>query len=170
MFDIGFWEIAVIGVIALLVVGPERLPALARNVGRWVGQVRRYVSHVKQDIEREIHADEVRDLLKNPDGLASIRDVARETAEVFDETRKELQDVAASIDSTLSPETLPDAPGQAAKEATRSESEGDSAVVSTAVSESPGNSRTSPADGDSAASTSNDSPADEQRTGQPGQH
>lgn len=159
MFDIGFWEIAVIGVIALLVVGPERLPALARNVGRWVGQVRRYVSHVKQDIEREIHADEVRDLLKNPDGLASIRDVARETAEVFDDTRKELHGVATSIGSTASPEVAPAAPGLAAE-----------ANASTAVRELPGDSPASAADGDSAASTSNDSPADEQRTGQPGQH
>lgn len=169
MFDIGFWEIAVIGVIALLVIGPERLPAVARNVGRWVGQVRRYVSHVKQDIEREIHADEVRDLLENPDGLASIRDVARETADVFDETRKELHDVAANINSTSSPEIAPDgsnapnapnAPGQAGKEATP--------MDSTSVSESAGDSPTSPADGsDSAASTST---ADEQRTGQPGQH
>ena len=166
MFDIGFWEIAVIGVIALLVIGPERLPAVARNVGRWVGQVRRYVSHVKQDIEREIHADEVRDLLENPDGLASIRDVARETADMFDETRKELHDVAANINSTSSPEIAPDgsnapnAPGQAGKEATP--------MDSTSVSESAGDSPTSPADGsDSAASTST---ADEQRTGQPGQH
>jgi sec-independent protein translocase protein TatB len=166
LFDIGFWEIAVIGVIALLVVGPERLPALARNVGRWVGQVRRYVTHVKQDIEREIHADEVRDLLENPDGLASIRDVARETAEVFDETRKELHDVAANIDSTSSPDPPPEAVPDALGQATNA----DSAVVSTAVSKSPDNSPTSPADGDSAASTSNDSPADEQRTGQPGQH
>ena len=119
MFDIGFWEIAVIGVIALLVIGPERLPAVARNVGRWVGQVRRYVSHVKQDIEREIHADEVRDLLEKPDGLASIRDVARETAEVFDETRKELRDGAAGINSTSSPEAAQDAPGRAGGEAKR---------------------------------------------------
>jgi sec-independent protein translocase protein TatB len=94
VFDIGFWEIAVIGVIALLVVGPERLPAVARNVGRWVGRIRRYVSHVRQDIEREINADEVRQLLEHPEGLESIRDVAGETVAVFDDTRKELNSVA----------------------------------------------------------------------------
>ena len=90
MFDIGFWELAVIGVIALLVVGPERLPALARNVGMWVGRIRRYVSHVKQDIERELHAEEVRELLEQRNSLSEIRDVALETASVVDDARKEL--------------------------------------------------------------------------------
>ena len=94
MFDIGFWEIAVIGVIALLVVGPERLPALARNVGMWVGRIRRYVSHVKQDIERELHAEEVRELLEQRNPLSEIRDVARETASVVDDARKEIDSVS----------------------------------------------------------------------------
>jgi sec-independent protein translocase protein TatB len=85
MFDIGFWELALIGAIALLVVGPERLPGLARTVGMWVGRIRRYVSHVKQDIERELHAEEVRQLLEKPEGLDGIRDVAKETASVFED-------------------------------------------------------------------------------------
>ena len=92
MFDIGFWELAVIGVIALLVVGPERLPALARSVGLWVGRIRRYVSHVKQDIERELHAEEVRQLIEKPSELESLRDVAKETASVFEDTRKAIDD------------------------------------------------------------------------------
>jgi len=102
VFDIGFWELAVIGVIALLVVGPDRLPALARNVGMWVGRIRRYVSHVKQDIERELHAEEMRELLEKRDRLGDeIRDVARETASVLDDARKELD--AASRDGSERP-------------------------------------------------------------------
>jgi sec-independent protein translocase protein TatB len=102
MFDVGFWEVALIGVIALLVVGPERLPALARNVGRWVGTLRRYVAHVKQDIEREIHADEVRELINQPDALRKsigsslddLKDVARETGDAVSELKRGLDDAA----------------------------------------------------------------------------
>lgn len=94
MFDIGFWEVAVIGVIALLVVGPERLPALARTVGLWVGRIRRYVSHVKQDIEREIHAEEMRELINNPGELGGLKDVANETAAAVEDLRRGLDDAA----------------------------------------------------------------------------
>ena len=52
MFDIGFWEMTLIGVIALMVIGPERLPGLVRTVGLWVGRIRRYVAQVRDDIAR----------------------------------------------------------------------------------------------------------------------
>ena len=94
MFDIGFWELVVIGVIVLLVIGPERLPGVARNVGLWVGRIRRYVAHVKRDIERELHADEVRQLLEKSEGLDDIKSIARETASVVRDTRRELDEAA----------------------------------------------------------------------------
>ncbi len=54
MFDIGFWELVLIGVVALLVVGPERLPKLARTAGLWIGRGRRMLSSVKAEIDREL--------------------------------------------------------------------------------------------------------------------
>ena len=61
MFDIGFWEIAVIAVVALLVVGPEEFPALVRTVGSWLGKVRRFLTDTKNDLEKEFHkADELK--------------------------------------------------------------------------------------------------------------
>jgi len=64
MFDIGFWEIAVIVVVALLVVGPKEFPALVRNIGVWVGKARRFVATVKNDFEAEVSkAEELRRLL-----------------------------------------------------------------------------------------------------------
>ncbi|MFN4263512.1 MAG: Sec-independent protein translocase protein TatB [Thioalkalivibrionaceae bacterium] len=64
MFDIGFFEILVIGVVALLVVGPERLPKLARDVGRFVGKTRRFVSSVRADVERELATDELKEMMR----------------------------------------------------------------------------------------------------------
>jgi sec-independent protein translocase protein TatB len=64
MFDIGALELLLIAVVALLVVGPERLPRLARTAGRWVGRARRAFLSVKDEIDREIKADELREILR----------------------------------------------------------------------------------------------------------
>jgi len=56
MFDIGFWELVVIAVVALLVVGPERLPQLVRDLGRWLRAARRLVAEARAEIERELDA------------------------------------------------------------------------------------------------------------------
>jgi sec-independent protein translocase protein TatB len=63
MFDIGFWEILLIGVVALLVIGPEKLPGVARTAGRWVGQMQRFVRSVRSDIERELETENLRSIL-----------------------------------------------------------------------------------------------------------
>jgi sec-independent protein translocase protein TatB len=63
MFDFGFWELILVMVVALLVVGPERLPGLARKAGLWVGKAKRFIDSVRSDIEREIRADELKSIL-----------------------------------------------------------------------------------------------------------
>ena len=63
MFDIGFWELSIIALVALLVIGPERLPKVARTAGLWIGRGRRMLSSVKQDIEQEIKAEELKEIL-----------------------------------------------------------------------------------------------------------
>lgn len=65
MFDIGFWEILLILVLALVVLGPERLPQAARSVGYWVGKARRYVEGVKHQVETEFDSTELKRLLHN---------------------------------------------------------------------------------------------------------
>ena len=64
MFDIGFLELLLIGVVALLVVGPERLPKLARTAGLWLGRGRRMLSSVKAEIDRELKAEELKQILE----------------------------------------------------------------------------------------------------------
>jgi len=62
MFDIGFSELLLIGIVALVVIGPERLPKVARTAGHLFGRMQRYVADVKADINREIHAEELHKL------------------------------------------------------------------------------------------------------------
>ena len=70
MFDIGFSEIVVIAVVALIVIGPERLPKAARTLGHLFGRLQRYVNDVKADISREMELDELRKLQKQVQGAA----------------------------------------------------------------------------------------------------
>jgi sec-independent protein translocase protein TatB len=70
MFDIGFSEIAVIAVVALVVLGPEKLPKTARTLGHLFGRLQRYVNDVKNDIKREIDLDELRKLQQNVQSAA----------------------------------------------------------------------------------------------------
>jgi len=67
MFDVGFWEIIIILVIGLLVIGPDKLPGIARQLGVWVGRTRAYISSVKGDIDRELRLQELQDMMKQND-------------------------------------------------------------------------------------------------------
>ncbi len=86
MFDVGFWEIIIIVLVALLVVGPERLPGLAREIGRWVGKTRRFVHSVRSDFEQELQTDELRNMLKSQD-----REI-RQLKSMMDETETSLRE------------------------------------------------------------------------------
>jgi sec-independent protein translocase protein TatB len=88
MFDIGFSELMVIAVVALIVIGPERLPKVARTVGLLFGRMQRYVNDVKADINREMALDELRKLQAN----------IQETADNLEQSMK--QDVSA-VESDL---------------------------------------------------------------------
>jgi len=74
VFDIGFLEIVIIASIALVVLGPERLPRAARTAGLWVGRARRMVADVKSDIDREIRESELADMRKLGEEVNSIKD------------------------------------------------------------------------------------------------
>ena len=63
MFDFGFWEIAIIGIITLIVVGPEKMPAIARKAGLYFGKLNRFFNKVKSDINEELRIDEIKDEL-----------------------------------------------------------------------------------------------------------
>ncbi len=64
MFDIGFWEIGIIAIVALLLVGPERLPGLIRTAGKWVGRAQRLAREVRSELEREAVALDIKAVSK----------------------------------------------------------------------------------------------------------
>lgn len=107
MFDIGFWELALIAVVALLVVGPERLPGLARTVGLWVGRIRRYVATVRDDIEREIQADELKKMLEKSDNLNPLQDVLDETTNTIGTAKQEMAAIEKGAQSSSSSDSSP---------------------------------------------------------------
>ncbi|MDH5785671.1 MAG: Sec-independent protein translocase protein TatB [Chromatiales bacterium] len=84
MFDIGFWELTVIGVVALLVIGPERLPGVARTAGVWFGRVRRFVSSVKADIDQQLKAEELQKIMAEQKQSSGLHEIIEETRDAVE--------------------------------------------------------------------------------------
>ncbi len=108
MFDIGFSEMMVIAVLALIVIGPERLPRVARTLGHLAGRLQRYVADVKADINREVELDELRNMRDSMQQAASNfqssvnAEVSKASAEVS-KVENELNAAAASLDKPQEP-------------------------------------------------------------------
>ena len=86
MFDIGFWELTIIGVVALVVIGPERLPGVARTMGIWIGKARNFVSSVQADLKQEVNrSEELSKLLEEQSHLKDMHEIIEQT---LDETKK----------------------------------------------------------------------------------
>ena len=99
MFDVGFQEITLIGLIALIVVGPERLPRMARTLGLWMGKIRYYVGQVKSDIDREVRAQELKEMLDKPAReLDELKSVAEETKGTLDQAKGLLGEAKTTFD------------------------------------------------------------------------
>lgn len=100
MFDIGFTEMMIIAVVALVVLGPERLPKVAKQVGEWMGKLRRYVDDVKSDINRQMELDELRKIQTQVKDAAQSLKSSVESA--VSETTAELNSLNSAFDSPAS--------------------------------------------------------------------
>jgi sec-independent protein translocase protein TatB len=100
MFDIGFSEIVVIAVVALIVIGPERLPKTARMLGHLFGRLQRYVNEVKADINREMELDELRRLRQEVKGAAS--EFERSVQSVASDFHSSVRDVEQQLNEGAS--------------------------------------------------------------------
>jgi len=91
MFDIAFSELLLIGIVALIVIGPERLPKVARTAGTWLGKLNRYVAQVKQDIDRDMQLEELRKL------QAEMKASAQKYELLAEEASQKLQQEASQV-------------------------------------------------------------------------
>lgn len=95
MFDVGFWELGLIALVALIVIGPERLPKVARTAGLWLGRGRRFIAGVKADIDREIKTQELKELLEEQTRQAN------PVHEILEETRKDLNEIKQAAEQSV---------------------------------------------------------------------
>ena len=93
MFGISFSELLLVGLVALLVLGPERLPGAARTAGLWIGRLKRSFNAIKQEVEREIGADEIRRQLHN-EHILSLEQEARKILSPVQEPARPVEPVA----------------------------------------------------------------------------
>ena len=119
MFDVSLTELMVIGVVALIVIGPERLPKVARTVGHLLGRAQRYVNDVKSDIQREIELDELRKFKSEMEDAAqgvqqSLNDTHASLQEPVQQFRAELDEVARQASGKTEPVIVGDASAELA--------------------------------------------------------
>ena len=97
MFDIGFWELAVVGVIALLVIGPERLPKVARLTGFWIGKARSMTASVRQEIREELYAEEIRQTLAQQSPPEELNKLVEETSSTVQAVSDAVEEVTKPV-------------------------------------------------------------------------
>ena len=120
MFDIGFQELMLIMVVALLVIGPERMPAVARKAGMWFGKARRFISSVKQDIDQELAADELKRIVQEQKDSIGLHEIIEETKDVMQEAKQEyllkntdtISEEVKSIKDSVEPDSTDDRPAK----------------------------------------------------------
>lgn len=96
MFDIAFTELMIIGVVALVVIGPERLPKVARTAGQWLGRLNRYASQVKQDIDRDMKLEELRKMQQD------MKDTAQRYEIMATDSKREIEEAVVQETSQIS--------------------------------------------------------------------
>jgi sec-independent protein translocase protein TatB len=101
VFDIGFFELILVGVVALLVIGPERLPGLARTAGMWIGRGRRFLGSVRADIEQELKAEELKRILDEQKQSNPLHEIIEDTKDTFQDIKQETESVAKTAQDAV---------------------------------------------------------------------
>jgi len=97
MFDSGFLEMLIVGIIALIIVGPERLPGVAAKAGKMIGKIKAFIANTKEDIEKEIRSDEMRSMLnQQKEEINELRDMMKSTKSDVTSSLNEASDMLKS--------------------------------------------------------------------------
>ncbi len=109
MFDIGFPELVLISIVALLILGPERLPDAVRTMALWVGRIRRSYAKLRNEIENEIGADEIRAQLRNEEIMKEleesrtiIKETIHDTGNLVNSAGDDIKEEVEQLDKSLS--------------------------------------------------------------------
>jgi sec-independent protein translocase protein TatB len=105
MFEVGFGELLMVGLVALLVIGPESLPKVARTAGLWVGRARRTFAAVKADIERELRAEEMKEFMRKQALSNPLEELIEEGNAAFKTPSAPASQPAAAKQSNIIPST-----------------------------------------------------------------
>ena len=131
MFNIHSTELILVAIVALIVIGPEKLPATIRTASLWIGRFRRSFYRVKSDIERELNADEIRRQLHNESVMADIEEAKQQVKAAADQTK-------GSVNSIVNSDNFdPGASAQTEKQRTGSDPSEDSATESEQTEQEP---------------------------------
>ena len=104
MIDLGVSKLMMIGAVALIVIGPEKLPGLARAVGTWIGKAQRYVSDVKAEVSRSMELDELKKMKESVEGAAKdVTQSIQTNAAEFEKTWAEATSTAGGVSDDHSP-------------------------------------------------------------------
>ena len=99
MFDIGFAELVIIGVVALLVIGPERLPSAVRTASLWINRIRRGFNQIKTEVQQELHNDQV---------MRELKEAGEQLKEDTNAISRDLKDATSALSETVTPDTPAD--------------------------------------------------------------
>jgi sec-independent protein translocase protein TatB len=98
MFDPGFFELVVICIVALVVLGPDKLPGAIKTMGLWIGRLRRSFNNIKREIEQEVGADEIRRQLRNEAIMEKFKNTKNQVTESIESIKKEADSVKNDLD------------------------------------------------------------------------
>lgn len=99
MFEVGFSELVMVGLVALIVIGPQRLPTAARVAGLWLGKLHRTIANVKLEIKQQLHAEEMRQIMQQQSIVEDVQQLVAETQQVVNEIKTGTESLSKDLNN-----------------------------------------------------------------------